>query len=131
MAIPDNDGDGASQTLTVSGVSESADIKAVELIIRATHDFPNDLGVTLVSPAGTESIVNPIYNDALTSDPGGFRDRSLLSNAFYGESPNGDWTLRVIDAAPGDVGSLDARYFIRRAPGVRYGPRPQAARRPP
>ena len=105
--IPDNDGDGASQTLTVSGVSETADIEAVELILRATHDFPNDLGVTLVSPAGTESIVNPIYNDALTSDPGGFRDWSLLTNAFYGESPNGDWTLRVIDAAPGDIGSLD------------------------
>ena len=108
VAIPDNDGGGAAQVLTVSGVSESANIEAVELIIRATHDFPNDLGVTLVSPAGAESIVNPIYNDALTSDPGGFRDWSLLTNAFYGESPNGDWTLRVIDAAPGDIGSLNA-----------------------
>lgn len=107
VAIPDNDGDGAAQTLNVSGVSESANIEAVELILRGTHDFPSDLGVTLVSPAGTESIVNPIYNDALTSDPGGFRDWSLLTNAFYGESPNGDWTLRVIDAAPGDIGSLD------------------------
>ncbi len=107
VAIPDNDGGGASRTLSVSGVSETANIEAVELILRATHDFPNDLGVTLVSPAGTQSIVNPIYNDALTADPGGFRDWSLLTNAFYGESPNGDWTLRVIDAAPGDVGSLD------------------------
>ena len=107
VAIPDNDGGGASQTLQVSGISETANIEAVELILRATHDFPNDLGVTLISPAGTESIVNPIYNDALASDPGGFRDWSLLTNAFYGESPNGDWTLRVIDAAPGDIGSLD------------------------
>ena len=107
VVIPDNDGAGAAQTLTVSGASESANIEAVELILRATHDFPNDLGVTLVSPAGTESIVNPIYNDALTSDPGGFRDWSLLTNAFYGESPNGDWTLRIIDAAPGVIGSLD------------------------
>jgi len=108
VAIPDNDGGGAAQMLPVSGVSETSNIEAVELILRATHDFPNDLGVTLVSPAGTESIVNPIFNDALTSDPGGFRDWSLLTNAFYGESPNGDWTLRVIDAAPGDIGSLDA-----------------------
>ena len=107
VAIPDNDGGGAFQTLTVTGVSESANIEAVELVLRATHDFPSDLGVTLVSPAGTESIVNPIFNDALTADPGGFRDWSLLTNAFYGESPNGDWTLRVIDAAPGDIGSLD------------------------
>ena len=107
VTIPDNDGGGASQTLTVSVAGDAANIEAVELILRATHDFPNDLGVTLVSPAGTESIVNPIFNDALTSDPGGFRDWSLLTNAFYGESPNGDWTLRVIDAAPGDIGSLD------------------------
>ena len=107
VAIPDNDGGGALQTVTVAGISETANIEAVELILRATHDFPNDLGATLISPAGTESIVNPIYNDALTSDPGGFRGWSLLTNAFYGESPNGDWTLRVIDAAPGDIGSLD------------------------
>ena len=107
VAIPDNDGGGAEQTLTVAGVSETANIEAVELVLRATHDFPNDLGVTLISPAGTESIVNPIYNDALTSDPGGFRDWSLLTNAFYGETANGDWMIRVIDAAPGDIGSLD------------------------
>ncbi len=107
VSIPDNDGGGATQTLTVSGVSETANIEAVRLILRATHNFPNDLGVTLVSPAGTESIVNPVYNDALTADPGGFRDWSLLTNAFYGESPNGEWTVRVIDAAPGDAGSLD------------------------
>ena len=106
--IPDNDGGGVSQMLTVSGISDTANIEAVELSIRATHAFPSDLGVTLISPAGTGSIVNPIYNDALTGDSGGFRDWSLLSNAFYGESPNGDWTLRVMDAAPGDFGSLDA-----------------------
>ena len=107
VAIPDNDGGGTAQALSVSGASETANIEAVELILRATHDFPSDLGVTLISPAGTESIVNPVYNDALTSDPGGFRDWTLLTNAFYGESPNGDWTLRVIDAAPGDIGTLD------------------------
>ena len=28
--------------------------------------------------------------------------------AFYGENPNGDWMLRVIDSAPRDMGSLDA-----------------------
>ena len=102
-----NDGGGVSQMLTVSGISDTADMEAVELIIRATHPFPNDLGVTLISPAGTASILNPIYNDALTSDAGGFRDWSLLSNAFYGENPNGDWTLHAIDAAPRDIGSLD------------------------
>ncbi len=106
--IPDNDGAGVEQVLTVSGLSDTVNIEAVELAIRAMHPFPNDLGIALVSPAGTESILNPVYNDPLAAETQGLQDWSLLSNAFYGESPNGDWTLRVIDAAPGDIGSLDA-----------------------
>ena len=105
--IPDNDGGGVSQVLTVSGISDTANVEAVELAIRASHPFPNDLGVTLVSPSGTESILNPAYNDPLAGESA-LLGWSLLSNAFYGEPANGDWTLRVIDAAPGDVGSLDA-----------------------
>ncbi len=104
--IPDNDGGGVSQVLTVSGISDTANVEAVELAILVDHPFPNDLGVTLISPSGTESILNPVYNDPLIAEPG-LPGWSLLSNAFYGEPANGDWTLRVIDAAPGDVGSLE------------------------
>ncbi len=106
--IPDNDGGGIEQIVTVSGFSATANVEAAELEIRAAHPFPHDLGVTLVSPAGTESILNPVYNDPMATEPQGLQGWSLLSNAFYGESPNGDWTLRVIDAASGDIGSLDA-----------------------
>ena len=30
----------------------------------------------------------------------------LLSNAFYGENPVGSWTLKVVDGAPVDTGTL-------------------------
>ncbi len=32
----------------------------------------------------------------------------LLSNAFYGEGPNGDWQIEGFDGAADDTGNLDA-----------------------
>ena len=62
-----------------------------------THPFTNDLGIHLVSPSGTESILNPAFNEVLAGNAD--LDWHLLSNAFYGESPNGEWMLKVVDAA--------------------------------
>ena len=105
VSIPDDDGTGATQTLTVEGLAGDANIEAVSLYIKITHPQTNDLGIHLTSPAGTESILNPIFNDALAGDAD--LSWTLLSNAFYGESPNGEWTLRVMDAAAEDEGTLD------------------------
>ena len=106
VSIPDTDGGGVEQTLTVEGLADDADIEAVILHVGITHANTNDLGIHLISPAGTESIVNPIFNDGLAGNPD--LDWDLLSNAFYGESPNGDWTIKVVDAAAGDEGTLDS-----------------------
>ena len=85
------------------------------LEIDVTHPFTNDLGIHLVSPSGTESILNPVFNEVLAATAD--LDWHLLSNAFYGESPNGEWTLKVVDAAPGDAGTLNA-WRLRFALGV-------------
>ncbi|MCZ0954103.1 MAG: proprotein convertase P-domain-containing protein [Rhodospirillaceae bacterium] len=72
------------------------------------HEFPNDLGIHLVSPGGTRAVLNQIYNDTLALDePGNLRWR-VLGNAFYGETPNGDWQIEVFDAAEEDTGDLEA-----------------------
>ena len=105
-AIPDHDGAGLTQTLEVSGLAEDAAIEAVLLDIDASHPQTNDLGIHLVSPSGTESILNPVFNEALAGDFD--LNWQLLSNAFYGETPNGQWTLKVVDAAPGDAGQLNS-----------------------
>ena len=105
-SIPDNDGAGVSQSLSVSGLAESAKVEAAQLSIQVTHPFTNDLGIYLISPSGTASILHPVFSETLVGDAN--LDWKLLSNAFYGESPNGDWTLKVIDAASGDTGTLDS-----------------------
>ena len=105
LAVPDADGSGASATVDVSGLPPGAAVEAVVLEISTDHANPFDLGVTLRSPSGTASIVNPPFNTALEGTFGlhGWR---LLSNAFYGESPGGAWTVHVADLAEGDEGTL-------------------------
>ena len=104
VSIPDDDGSGVTQTLNVEGLAVDANIEALTLHIHVTHPQTNDLGIHLTSPAGSESILNPIFNDALAGNAD--LDWTLLSNAFYGESPNGEWTIRVVDAAAADEGTL-------------------------
>ena len=108
LEIPDADGTGVAQSLSVAGLSESANIEAVILEVDLEHPFPHDVGIELTSPAGTRSIVNPVFNDILAVDhsttPLVWR---LLSNAFYGEGLNGEWMIGLFDAATGDVGSLN------------------------
>ena len=105
VSIPDDDGTGVAQTLTVEGLADNANIEAVTLRVNITHPQTNDLAIHLTSPSRTESILNPIFNDALAGNAD--LDWTLLSNAFYGESPNGDWTIRVVDAASEDEGTLN------------------------
>ena len=103
--LPDADGAGASAAMQVSGLPEGADIEAVVLEISVEHGNAFDLGVTLRSPAGTPSVVNPPFNAVLHGFPG-LHQWQLLSNAFYGENPNGAWTLHVADLAAEDTGRL-------------------------
>ena len=111
VAIPDHDGGGLTQTQNVTGLSRTANIEAVQLRVEVTHDSPRELGFELTSPAGTRSVINPVFNEALygVDNP---LDWTILSNAFYGEPPTGQWTLNVIDAAAGSVGTLDAWSLI-------------------
>ena len=105
LAIPDADGAGTSAALEIAGLPDTANIEAVVLEIAVEHTNALDLGVTLHSPAGTASVVNPPLNTLLEGFEG-LRDWHLLSNAFYGENPNGQWTVHVADLAAEDTGSL-------------------------
>ena len=104
-AIPDYSSAGLVQSLDVSGLPADANIEAVTLSLDVTHPFTNDLGIHLISPSGTESVLNPVFNDVLANNQD--LDWQLLSNAFYGERPNGTWTLKLVDAAPDDAGWLN------------------------
>lgn len=107
LIIPDNDGAGAAHSLDVASLPGAADIEAVVLEIRADHADASGLAVELTSPAGTPSILNTPFNWLLFGVPG-LRDWRLMSNAFYGETPNGTWTLPVLDLARGDTDRLES-----------------------
>ena len=119
LPIIDFDASGIESSIEVV-LQESKNIEALVLKISILHPFTYDLGIHLISPAGTESILNPIFNEGLINDSElgkidwpnlGSTDArhlpwKLLSNAFYGEDPNGKWTIKVVDAAEFDTGSL-------------------------
>ena len=107
LAIPDEDGAGVTHTLTVTDLPNTANIEAVILDITVNHRYGSDLGVKLTSPSGTESIVNAPFNVILDEFPG-MRNWQLMSNAFYGEKPNGTWTIQVVDLAADHTGSLES-----------------------
>lgn len=125
LPIPDNDGGGATQDLVVAGLPSFANIEAVVLEVVLDHPFPHDVGIELISPSGMRSIVNPPFNEALTLDTAGAPLRwRLLSNAFYGENPNGTWRLAAFDGAEQDEGTM-AAWSLR----FDYGDHSGAARR--
>lgn len=108
LDIPDDAGDGVTSRLTVAGLPASANVEAVVVEVDLDHPFPHDVGVHLTSPSGTPSVVNPVFNEVLAIDRAGAPLRwRLLSNAFYGEAPNGAWRLTVFDGADGDSGALN------------------------
>ena len=115
IPIADNDATGSISTLEVDTLEvvdtlEAVDpsehnIEAVVLRISVEHPFTYDLGIHLISPQGTESILNPIANEVLLKDKD-LSNWNLLTNAFYGENPQGNWQLKVVDAFLHDSGEI-------------------------
>ncbi len=124
LSIADSNLNGASDHLPVKDLDAAARVESVTVTVRIDHPFPHDLSIELISPAGTRSVLNPAFNGML----GRARPRiallewNLLSNAFYGEDPAGDWELVVVDAATRDEGQLtgwDLRLGLgSHAPGI-------------
>ncbi|MCY3884377.1 MAG: S8 family peptidase [Gammaproteobacteria bacterium] len=104
LAIPDFNSDGVSSSISVTDLPNSSTIEAVVVHLTGTHEFLPDLSITLTSPSGTESILNPAFNDSLAGDTE--LNWQLLSNAFYGETPNGTWSLKLVDAHRLHAGTL-------------------------
>lgn len=111
--IPDENADGFTKKVMQS---QNFTIENVQLELEIYHTHVGDIGVEVVSPSGTRSILlNPMNTYSWYNDP----DQApfklvLLSNAFYGESTNGEWSIRVLDALPADTGewkSYKLRFF--------------------
>ena len=104
--IPDADGSAASIAFNVA---DDLVVEAAQLDLQITHHYLGALAVVLTSPSGTRSVLLTPYNQY--EDNTNF-DSTLLSNAFYGESAAGNWTLEVYDLiqdqASVALGTLDS-----------------------
>lgn len=109
--IPDDSPIGLSDTIAVGSAYT---VEAVQIKINITHPRPGDLGIELTSPSGTKSIIMNINNSLLIGLDGAtpdwiddHTDSVFLSNAFYGENSNGNWTIKVIDGLGDVTGDAD------------------------
>ena len=100
LVVPDNSAKGVSHTMNVT---RDLTIEAVQMKITVNHTKASDLGVELTSPSGTKSIIININSGVAEKS---FIDFTFTSNAFYGEKTKGNWTVKVIDGAQGNAGTL-------------------------
>ncbi len=104
LTIPDNSAVGATSTLNVPNTPGVQVIEAVQIRVSATHVFSGDLGIELISPSGTRSVLKNIRDGFGVS--ANLSNMVLLSNAFYGENPTGTWTIKVVDGFAIGAGTL-------------------------
>jgi hypothetical protein len=120
LAVPDNSRKGAEVTFNVA---DDIRLEGAQFKFRISNPefafgFPTpegfvqttagiDLAIEVISPAGTRSVllsskqalVYPALSPDFSDNPGYvLKDAVFLSNAFYGESAKGTWTVRVLDA---------------------------------
>ena len=99
-SIPDNAPAGASNTITVSDTGKvSGDVKVT---VDITHTYSGDLKVSLVK--GTTEKV-------LSANVGGSTDdikKTFTVTGLDGQTIAGGWTLKIVDNAAQDVGTLNS-----------------------
>jgi subtilisin-like proprotein convertase family protein len=102
LSVPDNSSTGVS---SIINVKHNYRIESVQIKISTDHTLVGDLGVELTSPSGIISKLLLINSNISQS---GLTDFMLITNAFYGETSLGDWTIKVIDGAAGNTGRLES-----------------------
>jgi len=94
------------------GVAQDIDVDQVEIQVRITHSHYNDIRITLISPDGTQSIIQDFtdftgFGASIPNIADGGLSWVYTSNAFRGESSAGTWQVRVTDLAGGGIGTLN------------------------
>lgn len=103
--IPDASPVGVTDAIQVVG-SGIEHIEYVEIRLRsADHTFSADLGVRLISPAGTVSILAEQHSVS-TNFVIPYDDYVFGSARHLDEAADGTWTLQVTDLAAQDTGTL-------------------------
>ncbi|NJR26250.1 MAG: S8 family serine peptidase [Richelia sp. CSU_2_1] len=100
-AIPDASETGIDRTISFD---KDITVEWAEVMFDATHTFRGDLNVSLISPAGTESVLTR-QNDDFGDN---FSKWVFTSARNWGESAVGDWKLKVSDGVTEEIGTWNA-----------------------
>ncbi len=118
--IPDNTATGLSLPLTFNPSPRQIidTLEEVGVSLRIDHAQRGQLEAVLISPSGTERRLFHRHNntsDALATQGIGYTDDdgrpqpwTFWTYAFWGERPEGDWTLILKDTASGTVGRIES-----------------------
>ncbi len=103
-------------TMSISGIfsnfpsAQNLSIEALQIKIDITHPDTSHLGIEIISPNGTRSIVKSVKDGAKYAN---MREMVFLTNAFYGENSRGNWQLRVVDGKGGKPNGFLNNWYIR------------------
>jgi subtilisin family serine protease len=98
-AIPDGNLTGITRSHSVS-IPDYQPLEEVLVTLNASHTWRGDLEAILTSPMGTTSRLMVQSG----SDNGDDIAWTYTTNAFWGEDPNGQWSLRIYDVFGEDPG---------------------------
>lgn len=99
-SIPDESSTGVSDTIYLSA---NKTIEAVQISVNIDHSYIGDIGIELISPSGSKSQLMLINSGLIQEN---INNSVLLTNAFFMESSQGNWTIKVVDGAAEDTGTL-------------------------
>lgn len=109
VAIPDNAPAGATSTAQVSGGMTG---RTVVIDVNITHTYVGDLTVEVTAPTGRTFMLHNRMGGSADDLHQQF-PLDATGNAFTGD-PNGSWTLKVVDGADADEGTLDTWAVVLR-----------------
>ncbi len=104
VAIPDGNSDGINSPIRVRHTEAIADIR---IAVEIEHEFLGDLEIYLVAPDNSAILLQ----GRTLGRQKNLKSSYTLSNTpalrgLLGRSASGVWNLRVLDAVPGDTGTL-------------------------
>ncbi len=99
--IPDK---AAKSLISKHHCHEAGKIKSMKCNVNIAHDFVGDLTLSLVSPSGTEQVLQKRIGAGKKNLKKTFTKKDL--EKFNGESAKGAWSIKVNDSLPKDTGRL-------------------------
>ncbi|MBL7890635.1 MAG: T9SS type A sorting domain-containing protein [Bacteroidia bacterium] len=123
VSIPDDDVNGTTSVIAIAGVSQSASSIA-SVRINMTHTWDSDMNISLIAPdlstidlssangGGGDNYTNTVFvptgapsiTTGVAPMTGNYTPEQPFSNLTGGA--NGNWTLKMVDGAAGDLGTL-------------------------